>query len=79
LGRRNRAFYRLRAADSRDASTGRFIEDLGYVDPVLRDENKQTTLRKDRIEHWLKRGATTSNTVRRLLKKNGIAAAAATG
>lgn len=72
LGRRNRAFYRLRASDSRSATTGRFIEDLGYVDPVLKDESKQVVLKKDRIEHWLGLGAKTSDTVRRLLKKNGI-------
>lgn len=72
LGRRNRAFYRLRASDSRDATTGRFIEDLGFVDPILRDEAKQVVLKKDRIEHWLGLGAKTSDTVRRLLKKHGI-------
>ena len=72
LGRRNRPFYRLRASDSRNATTGRFIEDLGFVDPVLKDEGKQVTLKKDRIQHWLASGAKTSETVRRLLKKNGI-------
>lgn len=72
LGRRNRSFFRLRASDQRDASTGRFIEDLGYVDPVIKDSGKQVVLNKERIEHWLGLGAKTSDTVKRLLKKNGI-------
>ncbi|HUN80461.1 MAG TPA: 30S ribosomal protein S16 [Phycisphaerae bacterium] len=72
LGRRNRSFFRLRASDQRDATTGRFIEDLGYVDPVIKDTGKQVVLKKERIEHWLGLGAKTSDTVRRLLKKNGI-------
>lgn len=78
LGHRNRAFYRLRAADSRNATTGRFIEDLGYVDPVLKDTSKQVVLKKERIEHWLAQGAKISDTVRQLLKKNGIRAKAGT-
>jgi small subunit ribosomal protein S16 len=73
LGRRNRPFYRLRASDGRFAATGRFIEDLGFVDPVLKDQAKQVVLKKDRIEHWLRHGAKTSDTVRQLLKKHGIA------
>ncbi|MBI5765574.1 MAG: 30S ribosomal protein S16 [Planctomycetes bacterium] len=76
LGRRNRAFYRLRASDSRSATTGRFIEDLGYVDPITKDEKKQVVLKKERIEHWLGLGAKTSDTVKNLLKKQGIAKAA---
>ncbi len=73
LGRRNKAFFRLRVSDSRNASTGRFIEDLGYFDPIIADEKKQVVLKKDRIEHWLSFGAKTSDTVRHLLKKQGIA------
>jgi small subunit ribosomal protein S16 len=73
LGRRNRAFFRLRASDDRNPSTGRFLEELGTLDPIHKDAAKQVVLNKDRIEHWLGLGATTSNTVRSLLKKHGIA------
>ncbi len=72
LGRSHRAFFRLRAADSRWAATGRFIEELGSVDPLRRDEQKQVQLRKDRIEYWLSQGAQVSPTVKALLKKHGI-------
>lgn len=75
LGRRNRAFFRLRVSEQRDAAGGRFIEDLGFVDPILKDSGKQAVLKKDRIEHWLGLGAKTSETVRRLLHKHGIAKA----
>lgn len=72
LGRRHRPFYRLRVGDGRCATTGRFIEEVGFLDPVCKDESKQAVLKKDRIEHWLNLGVTTSPSVRSLLKKNGI-------
>ena len=72
LGRRHRPFYRLRAADSRFACTGRFLEELGTVDPIEKNPEKQVVLKRDRIEHWLRVGATTSDTVRTLFKKQGI-------
>lgn len=77
LGRRNRAFFRLRVADSRFAADGRFLEDLGTVDPIEKDKAKQVVLHKDRIEYWLGRGARPSDTVRSLLKNNGIGPAKA--
>lgn len=72
VGRRNRAFFRLRVSDSRHACSGRFIEELGFVDPIEPDAAKQVVLKKDRIQHWLSKGATTSPTVRALFKKNGV-------
>ena len=74
LGRRNRSFFRLRASDRRDPTGGRFLEELGFVDPIQKDQSKQVVLKKERIEHWLKNGATASATVRTLLKKHGIGA-----
>ena len=73
LGRRNRSFFRLRVSDSRFAAGGRFLEDLGSVDPIAKDKTKQVALDKDRIEYWLSKGAKTSDTVRNLLKTSGIA------
>jgi len=73
LGRRNRAFFRLRVSDSRFAAGGRFLEDLGSVDPIAKDKAKQVALHTDRVEYWLSKGAKTSDTVRNLLKSNGIA------
>ena len=73
LGRRNRAFFRLRVSDRSSAPTSRFIEELGFLDPLAKDPDKQVRLKKDRIEHWLSCGAEVSPTVSNLLKKNGIA------
>ena len=72
LGKSNRAFFRLRAADSRAATTGRFIEELGYLDPIEKDAAKQAVLKKERIEYWIGEGAKVSPTVASLLKKHGI-------
>ena len=72
LGRRHRPFFRLRAADSRFATNGRFVEELGTIDPLEKNPDKQIVLNRERIEHWLSVGATTSESVRSILKKNGI-------
>lgn len=72
MGRRNRAFFRLRAGDSRAAPSGRFLEELGSLDPLAKDPGKQVVLKKDRIEYWIRQGARVSPTVQSLLKKHGI-------
>ena len=72
LGRTHRAFFRLRAADSRSAATGPFIEELGFVDPLEKDTKKQAVLKTVRIEYWLRQGAKVSPTVKSLLKKHNI-------
>lgn len=74
LGRTNRSFYRLNAIDSRTARDGRVIEELGWYDPAAKQPDKQLSLKRERIEYWLSVGAQPSDTVRELLKKNGIAA-----
>ena len=73
LGRRHRAFFRLRAGDERFAPTGRFLEELGFVDPLIKEMDKQAVLKKERIEFWLSQGAKVSPTVRSLLARHGIA------
>lgn len=77
LGRRHRAFFRLRAGDDRYPPTGRFIEELGHVDPFEQDASKREVLNKERIEHWLGQGAKVSESVASILKRNGISASKA--
>ncbi len=72
LGRRHRAFFRVRAGDDRYPPTGRFIEELGHVDPFEQDKSKRETLNRDRIEYWLGMGAKVSDSVASILKRNGI-------
>ena len=72
MGRKNRAFYRLSAIDSRSPRDGRTIEELGYYDPRAADQTKQFVAKLDRCKHWLDVGAIPSGTVSSLLKKQGI-------
>lgn len=72
LGRKNYAFFRLNAIDSRAPRDGRVIEELGYYDPRNKDQAKQFVANLDRCRYWLDHGAVPSETVSSLLKKNGI-------
>jgi small subunit ribosomal protein S16 len=58
--------------DSRSPRNGRVIEELGWYDPEAQEAEKQSSLNRERIEHWLKEGAQPTETVRDLLKRQGI-------
>ena len=73
MGRRHRAFFRLSAMDSRNPRDGRVIEQLGWYDPCTKEPEKQLSLNRQRIEYWLEQGAQPSETVKDLLKRQGIA------
>jgi small subunit ribosomal protein S16 len=77
MGRRHQSFFRLSAIDSRSPRDGRVVEHLGWYDPHAKEPEKQLSLNRERIEYWLKVGATPSATVHNLLTKQGIAATAA--
>jgi small subunit ribosomal protein S16 len=67
-GARNRPYYKVVVADSRSPRDGKFIEIIGTYDPKRPDHN--STLKLDRIDHWISQGAQPSDTVRSLIKKN---------
>ena len=67
MGSRNAAFYRVIVQDARRATTGRFIETLGWYDP--KQEGNNFSLNLDRVDYWLGNGAQPSNTVASLIKK----------
>ena len=73
MGRRNRAFFRICAFDSREERDGRSIEQLGTYDPMEKDESKNVVLKRERIEYWLSVGAQPTETVASILKNNKIA------
>lgn len=79
IGRRHHPTYRLAAMDSRSARDSRVIEELGTYDPVNADKDRQVTLKRERIEYWLSVGALPTDTVRRILEKNGVLQASASG
>ena len=60
--------------DSRSPRDGRVIEELGWYDPNTKQPDKQLSLNRERIEHWLSEGAQPSETVSDLLKRQGIGA-----
>ncbi|MBN1524479.1 MAG: 30S ribosomal protein S16 [Spirochaetales bacterium] len=72
FGSKKRPYYRIVVMDSRTPRDGRAIEEVGFYHPVEIEE-KQVTLKEDRIKDWLSKGAQPSDTVRMLLKKNNIA------
>ena len=67
-GTTNRPYYKVVVADSRSPRDGKFIEIIGTYDP--KKEGHNSTLKMDRIEHWISKGAQPSDTVRSLIKKN---------
>jgi len=71
LGRTNRPFWRICAADRRAARDGTILEELGHYDPLLPDQDK-VKIHRDRVVHWLKQGAQPSDTVTQLLAHLGL-------
>jgi small subunit ribosomal protein S16 len=74
-GAKNRPYYKVVVADSRSPRDGKFIEIIGTYDPKKPRDN--STIKLDRAEYWLGKGAQPSDTVRSLIKKNKQHGAAA--
>lgn len=70
MGGHKNPFYRVIVADARNARNGRFIEELGYYDPMV--EPPAIKLDSEKAKKWLETGAKPSDTVRALLKKSGV-------
>ena len=70
MGAKRKPFYRIVVADSRMPRDGRFIEEVGYYNPV--SVPKELKLDEDKIFEWLKKGAQPSDTVRSLLSSAGL-------
>ena len=68
MGMKKKPFYRVVVADERSPRDGRFIEEIGYYDPMT---EPAATIKID-AEKWLKSGAQPTDTVRVLLKKSGV-------
>lgn len=70
IGRTHDAFYRIVVADSRRARDGKFIEIIGRYQPTMKDN--QVEVKEERALHWLHNGAQPTETVRSILRKQGI-------
>ena len=69
-GKKRRPFYRLVAADSRSQRDGRFIERIGYYDPMTDPAN--IVIDTEKALKWLRTGAQPSNTAKDLMSKAGV-------
>lgn len=76
-GALNRPYYKVVVTDSRSPRDGKFIEIIGTYDPKKTGHN--STLKLDRAEYWISKGAQPSDTVRSLIKKNKKQQASSTG
>lgn len=74
-GAKKAPFYQLVAADKRKARDSRFIEKLGYFNPMARGNATVLDINQERLDYWLTQGAQPSDRVAKLLKdfkKNGV-------
>jgi small subunit ribosomal protein S16 len=67
-GSKKRPFYHLTVTDSRKSRDGRFIERVGFYNPIARGQEESLRVDRDRVNHWLSQGAQTSERVAKLLK-----------
>ena len=73
-GTKKRPFYHIVLADSRSPRDGRFIERLGYYNPLLpKDKEERLKLDLEKVQAWMKKGAQPSDRVMRFLDKAGVA------
>lgn len=75
-GSKKRPFYSVVAADSRNRRDGRFIERLGFYNPVAPEGQENLRLALDRVQYWTDSGAQLSPAVARLVKIYSAKAAA---
>jgi len=70
MGAKKAPFYRIVVADSRYPRDGRFIEEVGYYDPTK--EPSAISVDTEKVKKWLSTGAQPTDTVKTILKKEGI-------
>lgn len=70
MGAKKAPFYRVVVADSRSPRDGRFIEEIGYYNPV--SEPKAVKIDEDKAVQWMKNGAQPTDVVKRLFAQAGI-------
>ncbi len=75
-GSKNRPFFNVVVADSRNRRDGRFIERVGFYNPVAPEGQESLRLQMERVTHWQEKGAQLSDTVAKLVKRAGAAAKA---
>ena len=70
MGAKKAPFYRIVVADSRFPRDGRFIEELGYYNPLT--DPAEVKVDGEKAKEWISKGAQPTDTIKALLKKNGV-------
>lgn len=70
IGATKNPFYRIVVSESRSPRDGSFIEEIGYFNPLK--EPAEVKVDAEKAKQWIKNGAQPTDTVRALLKKNGV-------
>ena len=70
LGAKKAPFYRIVVADSRYPRDGRFIEEIGYYNPLV--DPAEINIDGEKAKKWIANGAQATDTVKSLLKKSGV-------
>jgi small subunit ribosomal protein S16 len=76
-GAKKRPFFSLVVADSRHRRDGRFIERIGFYNPIAATNEQGLVINAERLTYWQQNGAQLSPTVARLVKQSGVQKAAA--
>lgn len=76
-GSKKRPFYHITVTDSRNARDGRFIERVGFFNPIARGGEERLRVDAERVEHWVSHGALLSDRVKQLVKEARKASQAA--
>lgn len=74
-GAKNRPFYHVVVTDSRNSRDGRYIERVGFFNPVARGNEQKVQLDSERVAYWQSKGAQASDRVAQLIKAAKKAAA----
>ncbi len=73
-GAKKRPFYSIVVTDSRSPRDGRYIERVGFFNPVARGQEVKLHIEQDRVDHWIGQGAKTSDRVAKLIEQSKAAA-----
>ena len=73
-GAKKRPFYHIVVADSRRARDGRYIERVGFFNPIATGGEERLRVDRERVDHWVSQGAQASERVVKLLKEPATAA-----
>lgn len=68
-GSKKRPFYHITVADSRVSRDGRFIERIGFFNPIARGAEENSRVDLERFDHWVKQGAQVSDRVNQIVKQ----------